>query len=42
VLGCAPSTVRGYASRALAALRAELGPPVPCAPPVMHIREAHR
>ncbi len=26
VLGCAPGTVRGYASRALAALRVELGP----------------
>jgi DNA-directed RNA polymerase specialized sigma24 family protein len=26
LLGCAPSTVRAYASRALAALRTELGP----------------
>jgi RNA polymerase sigma-70 factor (sigma-E family) len=26
VLGCSPGTVRGYASRALAALRVELGP----------------
>ena len=26
VLGCAPGTVRGYASRALAALRVELDP----------------
>ncbi len=26
VLGCAPGTIRGYASRALAALRVELGP----------------
>src|SRR6266540_1160863 len=26
VLGCRPGTVRGYASRALAALRVELGP----------------
>jgi RNA polymerase sigma-70 factor (sigma-E family) len=42
VLGCAPVTVRGYASRALAALRIELGPPGPSAPPAMHVREAHR
>ena len=26
VLGCAPGTVRGYASRALATLRVELAP----------------
>jgi RNA polymerase sigma factor (sigma-70 family) len=26
ILGCAPGTVRGYASRALAALRVELAP----------------
>jgi DNA-directed RNA polymerase specialized sigma24 family protein len=26
LLGCAPGTVRGYASRALAALRIELSP----------------
>jgi DNA-directed RNA polymerase specialized sigma24 family protein len=26
VLGCAPGTVRGYASRALAALRVEMTP----------------
>jgi RNA polymerase sigma-70 factor (sigma-E family) len=29
VLGCAPGTVRGYASRALAALRVELSPNAP-------------
>lgn len=28
VLGCAPGTVRGYASRALAALRVELRAPM--------------
>jgi RNA polymerase sigma-70 factor (sigma-E family) len=32
LLGCAPGTVRGYASRALAALRIELSPTPPCMP----------
>jgi RNA polymerase sigma-70 factor (sigma-E family) len=32
VLGCAPGTVRGYASRALAALRVEMTRPAPRAP----------
>jgi RNA polymerase sigma-70 factor (sigma-E family) len=32
LLGCAPGTVRGYASRALAALRIELGPKAPPLP----------
>jgi RNA polymerase sigma-70 factor (sigma-E family) len=32
VLGCRPGTVRGYASRALAALRVELTVPSPVAP----------
>ncbi len=32
LLGCAPGTVRGYASRALTALRIELGPQPPRAP----------
>ena len=31
VFGCTPGTVRGYASRALAALRVELSPNVPAA-----------
>ncbi len=32
LLGCAPGTVRGYASRALAALRIELSPEPPRGP----------
>ena len=34
LLGCRPGTVRGYASRALAALRVELSPPASLVPAV--------
>jgi RNA polymerase sigma-70 factor (sigma-E family) len=45
VLGCRPGTVRGYASRALAALRVELAPPNHAAGPGLlrqHIQEGIR
>jgi len=34
VMGCKPSTVRGHVFKALAALRVELGEPLPAAVPI--------
>ncbi|HEY1644537.1 MAG TPA: SigE family RNA polymerase sigma factor [Streptosporangiaceae bacterium] len=43
VLGCRPGTIRGYASRALAALRIELAPQQHAAPQLrQHIEEGTR